>query len=185
MKPFDKLRNSRMELGEVYFWTSTIKDWKSLLNEDKYKELIINELKKLVDKGLMIVYGFVIMPNHIHLIWELKQKNGKEMPHASFNKATGHLLIKDLKTNDSNKLVLFKVNEKEREYRIWQRDPLAIMIKSRSMLEQKLIYIHNNPLQEKWNLAKFPEDYKWSSAAFYENDLNDFGIVTHYLERFG
>lgn len=24
--------------------------------------------------------------------------------------------------------------------------------------------MHHNPLQEKWNLAKYPEDYKWSSA---------------------
>lgn len=185
MKLFDKPRNSRMELGEVYFWTSTIKDWKSLLKEEKYKELIVFELKKLVDKDFIIVYGFVIMPNHIHLIWKLKKKNGKEMPHASFNKATGHLLIKDLKAHDTSKLRLFQVTDKERSYRIWQRDALAIKITSRSMLEQKLIYTHNNPLQEKWNLAKFPADYKWSSAAFYENDLDDFGIVTHYSERFG
>ncbi len=111
MSVFDKPRNSRMELGEVYFWTSTIKDWKSLLKQDKYKEVVLLELKKLVEKGLIIVYGFVIMPNHIHLIWELKRINGKEMPHASFNKATGHLLIKDLKANHQNVLPHFQVTE--------------------------------------------------------------------------
>lgn len=83
-------RNSRMSIGEVYFWTSTIKDWKHLLNQDKYKTLIIDCLKELVDKQLIKVYAYVIMPNHIHLVWELLEKNGKEMPHASFNKKTAH-----------------------------------------------------------------------------------------------
>lgn len=59
-----------MELCEVYFWTNTIKDWKHLLKQDKYKQLIINSLKELVDKKLITVYAFVIIPNHIHLIWE-------------------------------------------------------------------------------------------------------------------
>jgi len=125
------------------------------------------------------------MPNHIHVIWELKQKNGKEMPHASFNKAAGHLLVKDLKLNHPKVLDFFKVNEKERAFRIWQRDPLAIKIISKSMLEQKLIYIHNNPLQEKWRLVKYAEDYEWSSAPFYQNERANFGIITHYTERFG
>jgi len=49
------------------------------------------------------------------------------------------------------------------------------------MFLQKLNYIHNNPCQEKWNLANNPEDYKYSSAAnyiensgIYEVDLVDF-----------
>ena len=61
----DKKRNSRMVLNEVYFWADTVKDWKKLL-QDKYKELIISKLKKLVSKELIVDYGFVIMPNHLH-----------------------------------------------------------------------------------------------------------------------
>ncbi|MBC7388391.1 MAG: transposase, partial [Opitutaceae bacterium] len=106
-----------MVLKEVYFWTDTIKDWKKLL-QDRYKELIISDLKNLVDKELIIIYGFVIMPNHLHLLWQLKKKNGKEMPHASFNKATGHEIIKDLMLNHPKVVPHFKVEEKERSYRI-------------------------------------------------------------------
>ena len=50
--------------------------------------------------------------------------------------------------------------------------------------EKKLDYIHLNPLQEKWNLAEYPEDYKWSSAGFYNSGIDDFGILTHYMDRF-
>jgi REP element-mobilizing transposase RayT len=177
------IRNSRMTLHDVYFWTDTIKDWKHLLKKDKYKELIINFLKDLSDKKQVVIYGFVIMPNHLHLIWELKSMNGKEMPHASFNKATGHELIKDLKENHTAVLPFFEVNKKDRSYRIWQRNPLAILMDSRKKLEQKLDYIHNNPVYEKWNLADRPENYYWSSAKFYETGQDDFGILVNYMDR--
>ena len=177
-------RNSRMSIGEVYFWTSTIKDWKHLLNQDKYKTLIIDCLKELVDKQLIKVYAYVIMPNHIHLVWELLEKNGKEMPHTSFNKKTAHEILKDLKFNHQHVLPFFSVDEKEREYRIWQRDALAVEMDSKKKVEQKIDYIHGNPLHEKWNLAKRPEEYIWSSAKYYEQNEDVFGILTHYADRF-
>ncbi len=174
-----------MILTEVYFWTSTIKDWKSLLKQDKYKILILNTLNDLVSKQLISVYGFVIMPNHFHVLWELLKMNGKEMPHASFNKAIAHEIVKDLKANHHAVLLHFKVEEKERKFRIWQRDPLAILMDNKSKFEQKLNHIHNNPLAEKWNLAQTPEDYYWSSAAFYESGIDNFGFMSHYSERLG
>ena len=48
----------------------------------------------------------------------------------------------------------------------------------------KLDYIHTNPLQEKWNLAKYPVDFYWSSASFYEGSSSKFEFVTHYMDRF-
>ena len=177
-------RNSTMHLNEVYLWTATIKDWKNLLSPEKYKQLVVDTLAQLVTKKQIRVYGFVIMPNHVHLIWELPAKNGKEMPHASFNKAIGHLIVKNLKKNNPNILPYFEVNERERRYRIWQRDPLAVLMDSRMKVEQKLDYLHLNPLQEKWNLAEKPENYYWSSAKYYETRKDDFKLMTHYLDYF-
>ncbi len=173
-----------MELNEVYFWTSTIKDWKHLLKPDKYKSLIIKILKDLLSRKLIILYGYVIMPNHVHFLWEAIAKNGKEMPHASFNKAIGHLIIKDLKIHHPKVLLQFEVNEKERQYRIWRRDALAILIDSREKFEQKLEYTHLNPMQEHWNFCSMPEDYKWSSARYYESGFEQNDMITHYMERF-
>lgn len=177
-------RKSSMILNEVYFWTNTVKDWKNLLEPIKYKQLIINTLMQLVAKELIRVYGFVIMPNHMHLIWEMIAKNGLEMPHASFNKAIGHLITKDMKLNDHSNLQLYKVDEKERQYRVWQRDPMAILLDDRKKLERTLDYIHLNPLQKKWNLVSRPEDYQYSSAKFYESGEDEFNFLTHYMERF-
>lgn len=181
---FKKPRNSSIELNKVYFWTTTIKDWKNLLNKDKYKQIIIDTLNELVNKNLIIIYGFVIMPNHIHLLWELISMNGKEKPHASFAKKTAHLIVKDLKANHPRVIPFFRVEENERSFRIWQRDPLAVHMDSKDKFEQKLDYIHTNPLQEKWNLAKYPVDFYWSSASFYEGSSSKFEFVTHYMDRF-
>ncbi len=183
---FTQRRNSSMEFDEVYFWTDTIQDWKNLLNEDKYKELIIEVWKDLVDKDLIKIYAYVIMPNHLHVVWELLELNGKEKPHASFNKATSHEMVKDLKLRRPQVLKYFKSgkNERERSIRIWQRDPLAVLMDSQEKVEQKVDYIHNNLLQEKWNLVKWPEDYPWSSAGYYANGDDPFDFLTHCKERF-
>lgn len=177
-------RNSRMEFEQVYFWTDTVKDWKRLLVPDKYKQLIISSWQELVNRGKITVYAFVIIPNHLHVVWELREPNGKESPHASFNKYTSHLILSDLKQNHPAVLPYFKVDDPEREYRIWQRDPLAILMDSKSKVEQKIEYLHNNPLQERWNLVDCPEKYKWSSANFYQTGYDEFGFLTHYTERF-
>jgi REP element-mobilizing transposase RayT len=174
-----------MLLNEVYFWTDTVKDWKPLLANDAYKTLLINELRSLTDKGMIAVYGFVLMPNHIHLIWELLKMNGKEKPHASFNKYTSHEMVKHLKANQPHQLEKYEVEETDRQYRIWQRDPLAVRMNSKSKCSQKLNYIHKNPLQDHWNLATREEQYPWSSAGFYLTGKDDFGFLTHYTERFG
>ena len=179
-----KYRNSRMEFDSVYFWTDTVKDWICVLGNDKYKEIIISSWRELVYRKMVIVYGFVIMPNHLHVIWEMKEPNGKEMPHASFNKFTSHRIVNDLNSFSPKKLSKFKVDDNDRLFRIWQRDPLAILMDSREKLEQKLAYLHHNPLQVHWNLADSPENYRWSSAKFYENGIDDFGFLTHYMERF-
>lgn len=172
-----------MELNKLYFYTATILDWKQLLISDKYKNYIINSLKYLVDNKKIALYGFVIMPNHIHLIWELLELNGKESPHASFMKYTSHLILKDLLTTNSDLLREFKVNSETRNYQFWQRDPLPIDLYTPDVIYQKLTYIHNNPLQDKWKLVDSPADYKYSSAYFYENEKDDFGILTHINER--
>ena len=62
-------RKSHTSLGKIYFWTATIYKWLHLLEDDRSKHLIVSYIKKLSDEKLITAYAFVIMPNHIHLIW--------------------------------------------------------------------------------------------------------------------
>ncbi len=177
-------RKSKMYLNEVYFWTNSIKDWNEILWADDYKETIIQSLKYLADNLLIKVYAFVIMPNHVHIVWKMLKMNGNELPNSSFSKFTSHQLVKKLKPHHRSRLNKLSVIEGDRAYRIWHRDPLAVLMDSRKKVEQKIDYIHDNPLGTKWNLVKNPEDYHWSSASYYEKGVDHFGFLTHYMEEF-
>lgn len=49
-------------------------------------------------------------------------------------------------------------------------------------MEQKLDYLHHNPVQPKWDLCKYPEEYEFSSAGYYLGAEDKFGILTHYRD---
>ena len=68
---FNKQRNSYIRIGGIYFWTATINNWYKLLQETVVKQIIIDSLTYLTAKKKITVYGFVIMPNHVHLIWQI------------------------------------------------------------------------------------------------------------------
>lgn len=91
-----------MEIGEVFFWTATINNWNHLLKEERFKEIIINSLRTLSGRGIIDVFSFVIMPNHIHLIWRTNQLNGKETAQGSFLKFTAHEFKKMLRRNPNS-----------------------------------------------------------------------------------
>lgn len=172
-----------MEFGNIYFYTATITNWRNLLEPNKYKDIIIDSLRYLVNSKKIKLYGFVIMPNHIHFIWELLEFNGKEMPHASFMKFTSHQIQKDLQLNHPKVLDHFKVNTDTRTYQFWQRDSMATHLYSPEVIYQKLDYIHNNPCQGKWMLATSPLHYNYSSATFYETGIDEFELLSPIGEK--
>lgn len=175
-------RKSHIDRGEIYFWTATINSWYHLLENDKYKDVIIESLQYLADNGLVDVYAFIIMPNHIHFIWRINGPNGKESPQGSFLKFTAHTFKKMLKQEDPGKLNSFSVDAENKKYEFWQRDSLAIPLFSRKVATQKLDYLHNNPLVEHWSLVKDPCDYKYSSARYYELNEKRFPFLKDLWE---
>jgi putative transposase len=174
--PLELKRKSYIELGKIYFWTATINKWQRLLEDDDYKDVIINSLAHLSDKKLIDVFAFVIMPNHIHLIWRINANNGKETTQGSFLKFTAHEFRKMLFTKNGQ-LSKYFVKASNKQHEFWQRDSLAIHLFTPKVFFQKLDYIHNNPLQGHWSLVKEPVDYKYSSAKFYQEGVKVFGFL--------
>ncbi len=165
-----------MDLNKIYFWTATINNWNQLLKERRFKEVIVGSLRNLNKRGLISVFAMVIMPNHVHLIWKLNDLNGKELPSASFTKFTAHQFKQMI---GAKALQQYRVKASNKDFEFWQKDSLAFELYSPSIVYQKLDYIHNNPLQEKWTLVKDPVDYEYSSAAFYEKNSKRFSFLTH------
>ena len=152
------------------------------MQEDSYKQIIIDSLHYLSDKGKINVYAFVIMPNHIHFIWQTNEPNGKESAQGALLKFTAHEFKKRLLKDNPSMLKLFAVKAHNKLYEFWQRDSLAIHLYSRQVAFQKLHYLHNNPLAERWQLCISPENYHYSSARFYETGKDDFGFLKHIAD---
>ncbi|MEJ7626242.1 MAG: transposase [Ferruginibacter sp.] len=175
-------RKSFAAIGIIYFWTATVHNWYHLFSSESNKKIITRYLKKLSDDGLITVYAFVLMPNHIHLIWQQHKMNGKETPFGSFLKYTAHILLRELKLTDS--ATKYKVEVSNKQYEVWKRDSLSVEIYSREVAIQKINYIHTNPVTGKWNLAKDDISYFYSSAEFYETGKNDFGFLKDLFLEF-
>jgi putative transposase len=77
-------------------------------------------------------------------------------------------------------LETFKVNAKDRTYQLWKRNALSVDLFTPNVLQQKIDYIHANPV--KAGLCLHPEDYYYSSAKFYNTGVDDFNMLTNYLE---
>ncbi len=179
---YSGVRKSHQSLNEVYFWTSVIKDWKHLLKEDEMKMIIIESFQWLVQHELVHICGYVVMPNHIHVLWEQLKMNGKEAPKESFEKFTGHIFLKRLRKGGAG-LHEYTTEQKDRNHIFWQRDPLAILIMDREMAGEKLDYMHYNPLQPHWQLCDDPLDYRFSSSRFYDTGEDEFKILTHFMDK--
>ena len=165
------------------FITASIFNYISLLKGDSFKEIILSSIKYLNDRNLLTVYAFVIMPNHVHFIWResITHNKNSEAPKAAFFKYTAHQFLKVLRKEKPTLLNRFKVNKSDRSHRFWQRNPMEIEIFTDKVFEQKLNYIHNNPIQQKWQLVESSIDYKYSSIRFYENNLDEFEFLTNYF----
>jgi putative transposase len=108
------------------FFTTTILVWKPLLMDDEYKNIIINSLLFLKNEGSIVIYGFVIMPNHIHLIWQIQDGFKREMIQNRFLKFTAQQMKFRLLDTNNPMLSRFLVNAKDRQYQFWERNPLSV-----------------------------------------------------------
>jgi putative transposase len=163
-----------------HFFTATNLEWKKLLQPDKYKDVIIESMRFMVEDMRVIIYGFVIMPNHIHLIWHLRAGKEREDVQRDFLKHTAQVIKDDLIKKDPDVMKEYLVNAKDRKYQFWERNALSIEIWSEKVLLQKLKYIHENPVRA--GLCKYPEDYKYSSALFYHTGIDSWGFLTHFKD---
>ena len=99
----------------------------------------------------------------------------------SILKFTADAFKKDLKATNEQFLEEFKVNKKDRSYQFWKRDSMQIDLYSEKFFEQKLEYIHMNPVRA--GLCTLPEEYLYSSAKCYETGHDIWGLINE--QNFG
>jgi len=119
------------------------------------------------------------MSNHIHLIWLIQEGHERDAVQINFLKYVSQTIQRDLQKNHPKVLERFYVGAKDRKYQFWERNPLSIDLWTKEVFIQKMEYIHNNPVSA--GLCDYPEEYKYSSAKFYENGKDEFGFLAHWM----
>ncbi|MDQ3021852.1 MAG: transposase [Bacteroidota bacterium] len=154
----------------IFFVTSTTVYWIPVFINDKYFEIIIDTLKFNQRNNDLIIYSYVLMNNHFHLI--ISNENVSKIM-QSIKKFTAKEIIRNLK-NDKRENILKEFREVKPDYKttsthqVWQESFHPEEITSIEIMKQKIDYIHFNPVRKDY--VKNPEDWKYSSALDYLTD---------------
>ena len=162
--------------NEAYFVSFATVYWIDVFTRIDYFETIIESLDYCRKNKGMEIYGYCIMPSHIHLIFRSSLGDPSGLM-RDFKGFTSRKMLKAIAENqqESRKewlLWMFekagKKNSNIENSQFWQQNNQPIEIWSLKVFEQKLNYIHNNPLET--GFVTDPIDWKYSSARNYGND---------------
>ena len=120
------------------FFTASIKGYHKLLEQDKYKDIIMDSLRFLVEDKRIVLYSFVIMSDHIHLIWQMQPLIHPQHVQRDFLKYTAQKIKFDLQKNNPVLLEELRSNANDRTYQFWKRRALSIELRSDKVYQQKL-----------------------------------------------
>ena len=162
--------------GGAYFISFAVVNWIDVFTRDIYFSCITDGLDYCRKNKGMEIYGYCIMPSHVHLIFRSSNNNPSGLI-RDFKGFTSKKMLKLITTNgqESRKewlLWMFeragKKNSNVTHRQFWQQSNKTIEIWSLKVFEQKLNYIHNNPIESGFVIDAV--DYKYSSARNYAND---------------
>ena len=165
-----KIRNQ----NAIHFITFAVVEWVDVFTRKDYKDILISSLKHCQKTKGLNIHAWVIMSNHVHFI--LSAKEGFKLSNIlrDFKKFTSTEIIHAIERNsyESRKqwmLRIFKESGKENDrnvsYQFWQQDNRPVELDTNKMIDQRLDYIHNNPVET--GIVDQPEDYLHSSARDY------------------
>lgn len=159
---------------KLYFLTFAVVRWIDVFTRREYKDILVESFKYCQKHKGLELYAFCIMPNHVHLI--ARAQEGKKLSDIfrDLKKFTSNTIIAAIEANiqESRKdwmLWLFQAegrdNPNNTNNQFWQQENHPIELSDYLLLEQKLEYIHQNPVRA--GICYAPEDYIYSCASQY------------------
>ncbi|MEQ8554071.1 MAG: hypothetical protein RIC06_13975 [Cyclobacteriaceae bacterium] len=171
-------QNPHLQPGKVYLWTNSIRDGRAIFLNSLNREIIVKTLRKFVWQAEINVYAFVIMPNHVHLVWEVMAEDDNIS--ESFRRETTSQIIENLKVCFPESVKSYHLKRGINNYNIWRKRPKLAELNSNQQIKEAISYIHENPVFDRWGIVKSIAAFKWSSAKFYESGNDTFGFLSHY-----
>ncbi len=179
------------EQDKPYFVTLQVVYWIDIFTRQKYRDIVIKNLAYCQKNKGLDIFAWVIMSNHIHMIAR-SETNGLSNVLRDFKSFTSKLILAEIEKNTESRrdwmLKLFKnaasKHERNTEYQFWTHENHSEILYSNNFIEQKLDYIHNNPV--KAGIVNQPEEYKYSSAINYTDGkgLLDVIIIPRQLKNY-
>ncbi|KFF19114.1 REP-associated tyrosine transposase [Flavobacterium hydatis] len=158
-----------------HFITITVVDWVDIFTRKIYRDLVIESLDFCITNKSMVLYGYVIMSNHIHMI--VQSGNGELSDLLrDFKKFTATKIIGKIKSEPESRrewmLERFKLatesHSRNKNYQFWQYGSHPEEIYSNKFMWSKLNYIHLNPVRG--GIVEKASHYIYSSASNYITD---------------
>ncbi len=150
-----------------YFITSTILEELPLLSKPKIAQILLDQLVFMQKEKDVTLYAYVIMPNHFHAIVQGDNLANSLRLTKSY---TVRKTIEYLKQNEHTRwLKKLKWNKKKykarRNYQLWQEGLHPVQLTSNNMVNQKMEYLHTNPVRS--GFVDEAADCRYSSARNY------------------
>jgi putative transposase len=158
----------------IYFISFSVVNWIDVFIRNTYKDILLDSIEYCrKEKGLQ-VHAFVVMTSHVHMIISKSGTNNLEDIMRDLKKFTAFKIIGAIMNNpcESRKVWLLKLFEESgrfksntTKYQFWQHDNHPIELTDNRMIEVRLNYLHNNPVEAGFVFQ--PEEYVYSSAIDY------------------
>jgi REP element-mobilizing transposase RayT len=161
----------------VYFVTFAVQNWVDVFTRNEYKDILVGNLKYCQENKGLGIFAWCIMTNHVHLI--IRAEEGASLPDIlrDYKKFTSKELKKAISGNprESRKEWLLGQLETGEGFRFWRGDNKPIELWSNKVIDQKIDYIHQNPVEE--GLVFKAEDYVYSSAIDYAGEQGMLDVI--------
>ena len=158
----------------VYFVSFATVHWIDVFTRREYKDMLVDNLHYCIaQKGLELM-AWCIMTNHVHLIGQTHEGFLFQDILRDFKKFTAKRLIEMIEANpqESRKEWMLKAfskagkqNPNNKYYQFWRQDNRPIQLFTPQVLQQKLDYLHLNPVVA--GFVNEPHEYPYSSAIDY------------------
>lgn len=154
-----------------------MKDWTDVFIRNEYKDILLESLRYCQKNKGLEIYAWCIMTNHVHLIISAKARFLLENILRDFKRHTAKNIVLAISENplESRKEWLLKKFETKDGINFWGTDNHPIELWSNNVIDQKLNYLHNNPVEG--GLVFKPEQYVYSSAIDYAGDKGLLDII--------
>ena len=161
----------------AYFVSFAVVEWLPIFTKKEYIAIVLDCLRFCQKNKGMEIYSWIIMPNHMHLVFQSMGEQPPELLLGDFKRFTSNAIVKAIKENPEESkrefyLARFKLSASKssnvKHHQFWRHDNRPIELWSNHVIAQKIRYIHNNPVVG--GLVNHPEDYEYSSAVDYSGE---------------